>query len=362
MVDQPGIFRYRQFLPVGDDVAPVSRGEGRTPLLRLDNVASRLGVQRLYLKDESQNPTWSYKDRLAAVAVTKARELGAQTIVVSSTGNHGAAAAAYGATAGIECVALTIVTVPETMKVLMQSFGATVAACRTGPDRWTLMAQGVAERGWIPMSGFHDPPSGSNPFGVDGYKTIAYELVKDLGTAPDVVVVPTAYGDGLIGIQRGFEDLRSTGRTSRVPRLMAAEPLGSYARALENGLETPVPVPFAMSVAFSTATPIGTYQGLEALRRSSGGAVELRDDEEIMQMQLLAARTEGLYAEAASALGLAAVPRLVANGVIADDELVVVIGSSTGLKDVGETANHLAQVPVVDPDLASLDTVLAPTT
>lgn len=357
--DQPGIFRHRSLLPLHNATPAVSLQEGRTPLIPIERLGAQLGAPRLWIKDESRNPTWSYKDRLAAVAVTKAREVGTDTVVVSSTGNHGAAVAAYAAAAGLRCVALTVATVPLTMKVLMQAYGASVAACRTGPERWTVMAEAVEQRGWMPMSGFHDPPSGSNPFGVDGYKTIAYELAEQLPAIPDVVVVPAAYGDGLAGILRGFEDLVLQGRASQVPRLVAAEPLGPYADALERGLETSGRVPGGPSVAFSTATPIGTYQGLHALRRSGGTAVPVPDDDEVLDAQSLAARTEGLYLEAASALALAVVRRLVVDGAVGREERVVVIGTSTGLKDIGATATRLPAVPVIDPTLDALDEALA---
>jgi len=356
---QPGLFRYRALLPLDADGPVVSLGEGNTPLLPARRLGAALGVERLYVKDETRNPTWSYKDRLAAVAVSRAAADKADTVVVSTTGNHGAAVAAYAAAAGLRCVVLTLESVPQTMKTLMQVYGAHVVALRTGPERWQLMAEAVRSRGWVPMSGFQNPPVGSNPFGVDGYKTIAYELVDQLGGAPDVVVVPTAYADGLAGIGRGFADLRALGVIGQVPRLVAAEPFGPYADALARGVDTAGPVPAGPSVAFSIASPVGTYQGLAALRASGGEAVAVPDDAEILATQALAGRTEGLYLEAASAVALAAVRRLAEGGRIRADETVVVIGTSTGLKDVGATAAGLPPVPVIEPELAALDAALA---
>lgn len=356
---QPGLFRYRALLPLESDKPVVSLGEGNTPLLPARRLGAALGVERLYVKDETRNPTWSYKDRLAAVAVSRAAADKADTVVVATTGNHGAAVAAYAAAAGLRCVVLTLESVPQTMKTLMQVYGAQVVALRTGPQRWQLMAEAVRSRGWVPMSGFQNPPVGSNPFGVDGYKTIAYELVDQLGGAPDVVVVPTAYADGLAGIKRGFADLRALGIIGRVPRLVAAEPFGPYADALARGVDTAGPVPAGPSVAFSIASPVGTYQGLAALRDSGGEAVAVPDDAEILATQALAGRTEGLYLEGASAVALAAVRRLAEGGRIRADETVVVIGTSTGLKDVGATSAGLPPVPVIEPELAALDAALA---
>lgn len=354
----PGIFRHRALLPLTETDRPVSLGEGDSPLLPLRRLGTELGAPNLWLKDESRGPTWSYKDRLAAVAVTKAKASGADTAVVSTTGNHGAAIAAYCAAAEIRCVALTLTSVPATMRTLMQVYGAQVVAYAKPTDRWSVMAAAVTERGWIPMSGFSNPPIGSNPFGIEGYKTIAYEIVEQLGRAPDTVVVPTAYADGLSGITRGFDDLRRLGVSAAVPRMVAAEPFGPYGAALRAGGDVAGPVPVEPSVAFSVATPVGTYQGIDALRRTDGRAVSCPDDERTMTMQARLAATEGLYLEASSVLPLLAVHQLAGSGVIGTDETVVVIGTSTGLKDVDATARRMVQPPVAEPTLAALDSAL----
>lgn len=352
-----GIFRYRGMLPIRDGTQPVSLGEGGTRLLAVPTLGEQLGVEQLFVKDESSNPTWSYKDRLAAVAVTKAKEMGADTVVVATTGNHGAAAAAYAAAASLRCVVLTLESVPLTMKVQMQSYGADVVALREPPQRWALMAQAVAERGWVPLSGYVNPPVGSNPFGIDGYKTIAYELVEAMGR-PDVVVVPAAYGDGLAGIHRGFTDLVALGRIPQTPRMVAAEPFGPYAAALAAGGDVSGRVPVQPSVAFSTATPVATHQGMAALRDSGGTGRAVPDDAAILQAQRLAASTCGLYMEAAAALCLPVVQELVADGGIARDDRVVILGTSTGLKDVTATARTLPPTPVIEPTLRALDVAL----
>lgn len=354
----PGLFRYRSLLPLADSTTPVSLGEGATPLLAVPRLGEQLGAQRLFIKDESQNPTWSYKDRLAAVAVTKACELGADAVVVATTGNHGAAAAAYAAAAGLRCVALTLASVPTTMKVLMQAYGAQVVALQSAPARWQLMAHAVAARRWVPLSGFRNPPVGSNPFGIDGYKTIAYELVSQLGAAPDAVVVPTAYADGLSGIHRGFEDLLAMGRIARTPRMVAAEPFGPYARTLEEGGDASQRVRVTPTVAFSTATPIATYQGIHALRASDGLAAAVGSDGTILAAQLQAARAAGLYMEAATAVGLPVIADLIARGALRATDTIVLVDTSSGLKDVGATARVLPEVPVIEPELRALDKAL----
>lgn len=355
--DQPGLFRFRRHLPIAHEVQAVSLGEGGTPLIPAVRLGAELGLARLFLKDEAQNPTWSYKDRLAAVAITKARELGVDKVVVSSTGNAGAATAAYAAAAGMECIALTIASVPTTMKVLMQSFTPHVVAVVDPDDRWVLMRRLVEERGWVATSGFLSPAVGSNGFGVDGYKTLAFEIYRDLGRAPSVVVTPVAYGDALIGMHRGFCELVELGLAERVPRLIAVDPFGAYATALEPGADAVVEE--QDTVAFSIAVTGATQQALRALRDSGGAALRGAADPEVLTAQQQLARTTGVYAEASAAMAVAAIPRLLDRGLISPAEDVVLINTSTGLKDVDATTSLLPRVPVIEPTLQALDSALA---
>lgn len=355
---QPGIFGFRDVLPLAPEDAPVTLGEGQTPVIPLNRLGPRLGLHRLMLKDEARNPTWSFKDRLAAAAVTKAVASGASTAVVSSTGNHGAAVAAYAAAAGLGCVVLTLSSVPREMSILMQAYGACVVAYQKGPDRWSVLRQAVEAFGWMPISGVVTPPIGSNPFGVEGYKTIAYELWRQLGEAPDVVVVPTAYGDGLAGIRRGFSDLVDFGLSTRMPRLVAVDPFGAYARGLQFPPGKLPTVPTRPSPAFSVATRVATYQGLEAIRATDGTAVTAASNDAIASMQLELASTEGIYAEGASVLAVLAAAQLAAQTWIEANESVVLLSTSTGLKDPGSAASQLPDLPVLEPTLTALEGAL----
>ncbi|WP_292976607.1 pyridoxal-phosphate dependent enzyme [Mycobacterium sp.] len=340
------------------DEVPVSLGEGGTPLVPLNRLGPRLGLHRLLLKDETRNPTWSYKDRLAALAITKAATSGTSTVVVSSTGNHGAAVAAYAAAAGLSCVVLTVSSVPREMRILMQAYGASVVAYDSGPDRWSVLRAAVEAFDWMPISGLVTPPIGSNPFGIEGYKTIAYELWRQLGETPDVVVVPTAHGDGLAGLCRGFSDLVGLGLARRMPRLVAVDPFGAYAAGLcaqEGGQPTVTTQP---SMAFSVAARRATYQGLDALTATNGTAVAEPSNDAIAGMQLQLASAEGIYAEGASVLTVLAAQHLAARRWIDPDESVVVLSTSTGLKDPGSTESHLPDLPVLDPTLTALEGAL----
>ncbi|MCF1814589.1 MULTISPECIES: threonine synthase [Mycobacterium] len=355
---QPGIFGFRGLLPLAPDDVPVSLGEGGTPLVSLRRLGTRLGLRRLMLKDEARNPTWSYKDRLAAVAVTKAAAFGASTVVVSSTGNHGAAVAAYAAAAGLGCVVLTVSSVPREIRILMQAYGACVVAYDNGPDRWAVMRAAVEAFGWMPVSGLVTPQIGSNPFGIQGYKTIAFELWRQLGETPDVVVVPTAHGDGLAGLRRGFSDLVGLGLISRMPRLVAVDPFGAYVGGLHREEGEQPTVATQPSMAFSVATRRATYQGLDAIRATNGTAIAEPSNDAIARMQLELASTEGIYAEGASVLAVLAAQQLAERRWIDPDESVVVLSTSTGLKDPGSSASHLPDLPVLEPTLTALEGAL----
>jgi threonine synthase len=351
------LWRFRRLLPL-TDALPVSLGEGATPLVHLERLGRRLGLPRLYAKDESQNPTWSYKDRLCSLAVTHAVATGARVITIASTGNHGASTAAYAARAGLPCVIFTLASVPDTMKTLMQVYGAAVVACSTSEQRWTLMREGIERCGWYPTSGWIVPPIGSNPFGIEGYKTIAYEIAEDLGwMAPDVVAVPSCYSDGLFGIWKGWVELEALGLVKTRPRMLAAEPFGPLTHALARNLEAPTMVAGGSSVAFSIASPYGTYQGLAALRDSGGLGVPITD-EGIFEAQRALASEEGLYAEPSAVVGLTAVMQLARGRKLDPGQLVVVVLTSGGLKDYGASRAWLPAVPSAGRDFATTLAVL----
>jgi len=348
------LWRFSAVLPVAAAGA-VTLGEGATPLIHLERLGRRLGLPRLYAKDETQNPTWSYKDRLCSVAVSHAVETGARVITIASTGNHGASTAAYAARAGLPCVIFTLASVPETMKTLMQAYGAAVVACPTAESRWDLMREGVERLGWYPTGGFLVPPIGSNPYGIEGYKTIAWEVAEDLGwQAPDVVVVPSAYSDGLYGIWKGWAELSALGLVKSVPRMIAAEPFGPLAHAVERGLDAPELVAGGASVAFSIASRYGTWQGLAALKQSGGAGVRITD-EGVTEAQQKLAREEGLFVEPSSAAALTAVMQLSARKALDPEQTIVVVLTSGGLKDPGSIRTWLPAVPAAP---ASFDGVL----
>ncbi len=357
LADRPAsMWRYWEFLPTEPDQA-VTLGEGLTPLVPLHRLGKRLGLSRLYAKNESMNPTWSFKDRLASAAVSFAPSLGASVITGSSSGNAGMATAAYSARAGLPCVMFTTQQFPLPMKVGMGVYGTKLVAVPTIYDRWKLVEAGVDLYGWFPVTVFVYPLVGSNTYGIEGYKTIAFELVDQLGRVPDKVVMPVGEGDAFAGAWKGFREYRELGYADDVPTMLAGEVFGPLQNAQEKGLDHVEETRREPTVAISVGMQTSTYQALNVLNDSGGIARSASDDEMIAMQQLLAAE-EGIYAEASSVLSLAVLPRLVEAGAIDPEETVVVFLTSTGLKHPEMTAEHMAEIPLIEPTVEELTRLL----
>ena len=349
-----GLWRYGDILPVSHSEA-ISLGEGCTPLLRLGSIGPQIGLDQLFGKDETRNPTWSFKDRLACIAVSVAKRMGAPAVVSSSTGNAGAAVAAYAAKADIPCVIFTASGVVGPLVIQMRVYGATVVSLARKEQRWPLVRHGVENFGWFPTSPFFGPVVGSNPYGIEGYKTLAYEVAEALNwQAPDCCVLPVCYGDALLGMWRGFEEMLALGWINKMPRMMAAEIYGSLAAALRNGGDALPDMPTTHdTLAKSTTATRSTYQALYVLRKS-GGAATTVENHAIVEYQQKLARLEGLYVEPASAAAVAAVAQLRAAGEIRADEKVVALLTASGLKDPQATAAAQDELPSEGGDIESI--------
>lgn len=308
-----GLDRWAPLLP--PLLAP-GLGEGGTPLVELEP-----GV---FVKDESRNPTWSHKDRLNRCTSSAAVGVDAPGIVVASSGNHGASAAAFAARAGLRCVVFTGPNTPPAVDAFLRAYGAVVL-----PVPWDaqlpLMRQVVDRVGLHPVTNL-TPTHTGHAFGPEGYKTIAYEIFLDIGV-PGAVFVPTGYGELLFGVWKGFAELRRLGLTERLPRLFACEPAAAapLAKAVRRGLLA-ARVPVGATDAYSIISEVSGYRGVVAVRDSGGRVLELSDE------QLDAARRElahaGLWTELSSAAGLAGLRS------IGDlDGPVVCVSTSSGFKD-----------------------------
>jgi threonine synthase len=347
----PGsMWRWEEFLHASAAEA-VSLGEGNTPLLH----APALGLGDVWIKDESRNPTWSFKDRLGSGAVTMARKFGARVIASSSSGNAGAAAAAFAAKAGIPCVVFTFVGSAGPLVLQMRAYGAMVVKVSDRADRWRLQTLGVRELGWYPTSPFFGPVVGSNPYGMEAYKTIAYEVAEAFDwRPPDWCVLPVCYGDALYGMWKGFEELKAIGWTKTVPRFVAAEVSGSLPAALAAGDAMPPEIARnAPSIATSIGAAQATVQALDVLRRTNGTAVTVSDDE-LRRWVVTLAGKEGIWPEASSAAPFAAIERLRGDGTIKQGERCVALLTAAGLKDPGPIEQALPEPPLVSGGLREL--------
>jgi threonine synthase len=335
---QRSLWRFADVLPCTAGEV-VSLGEGETPLLAAERMGRFLGIPNLFIKDEGRNPTWSHKDRFSTVAVSVARASGATVVATASSGNAGASLAAYAARAGLECVVATFNGSAGPMLSQIKKYGATVLPFASKLDRWTLLEQAASRFGWFVTSPYHAPVVGSHPLGIEGYKTIAYEIVEQShGSAPDWCVLPVCYGDALAGVWSGFKEMRNAGAIDRLPRLVAAEVHGSLSEALDHGLDRLDEREMLFdTLAVSIGTPRSTYQALKALRESSGHAVVVTNDG-LVKMQKRLALSEGVFAELAAVTPFVAIDKLRQRNVISSDDQVVAIVTASGLKDLDRSA------------------------
>ncbi|GLS18054.1 hypothetical protein GCM10007874_10700 [Labrys miyagiensis] len=304
-------------------------------------LGASLGISDLFIKDESENPTWSHKDRFSTVAVSMARLLGAQVVATASSGNAGASLAAYAARARLKCVVVTFAGTTGAMLAQAEKYGATVLPLLDKSQRWPLLDTCAKEFGWFVTSPFRAPVIGSHPLGIEGYKTIAYELVEQMnGKALDWCVLPVCYGDALAGVWQGFEDLRLRGVIERSPRLVAAEVHGSLARALAEGTDLVAEMPAAFdTLAVSIGTTRSTFQAVNALRASGGAAVPV-SNQGLIELQEELARREGILAELASVTPFAAIAMLRRQAIIKDGQSVVAVVTGSGLKDLDRVVRN----------------------
>lgn len=352
------MWHYKDLLPI-DDEHIVTLSEGATPLLHLPRLGRKLGIPQLYVKDESRNPTGSFKDRLAAGAVSAAVQLGRKVIVGSSSGNAGAAVAAMASRAGLPCIMLTTQQFPLAMKTQMGVYGSYLLAAPSVQDRWSLMEAGVERLGWFPTTVFCYPFFGSNCYGIEGYKTIGYEITDQLATAPDHIVFPVGAGDAFSGAYKGLAEYARAGVIDRVPVMHAAEVFGPLEAALAAGSDVveAVDTGGAHTVAVSVGSNLSTYQALDVLRRT-GGSAHSATNEQMLAAQRDLAELEGLWVETSSALSVAALPALVQSGAIDPDSVVVAVLTSSGLKDPDVTAGELPEIPSVGATFESALSVL----
>jgi threonine synthase len=326
------LWRWRLVLPIGPDEEPLTLGEGGTPLLPSRRIGPAIGLDRLLLKDETQNPTGSFKARGMAVAVHRACALGAQRILLPSAGNAGSAAAAYSAAAGIPCSVVVPDDTPAPIVAETLAFGATVERVAGSiADAGRRVAERCEEEGGFDISTLREP------YRVEGKKTMGYELAEALAwTLPDAIVYPTGGGTGLIGMWKAFEELETLGWIGAArPRMIAVQAVGCapIVRAFEAGLDHAAPVADPRTVASGLRVPsaVGDFLMLDIIRRSGGTAVAVTDDELLEGARRLA-REEGILAGPEAGAAVAALPALLEREMVARDARIVLFVTGHGLK------------------------------
>jgi threonine synthase len=326
------VWRYRELLPILDDSKIVSLKEGGTKLYRCQRLGEKLGLKRLYVKTEGDNPTGSFKDRGMTVGITKALEYGMKAVMCASTGNTSASLAAYAAKAGIPC----LVIIPSgkiAFGKLAQAmaYGAKIIQIKGNFDDALRIVMEVSARGRIYLL------NSVNPYRVEGQKTLAYEVADQLGgQPPSKLIVPVGNAGNISAIWKGFKEYRELGFINGLPQMFGVQASGAapIVEAVREGLEAirPVEKPETVATAIRIGAPVNWRKALRAIRESRGTALSVTDSE-ILEGQRMLARLEGLFAEPASAASIAGLKKFVEEGLISRNETVVCVATGHGLKD-----------------------------
>ena len=326
------LWRYRELLPLRDDANLVSLGEGFTPLLQTQSLPGELGLKRLWIKDEAQNPTGSFKDRGLSLAISRAKELGVKKAAIPSAGNAGGSLAAYAARARIEAHVFMPRDTPIANQIEVQQYGARLTLVDgLINDCGRIINERKTAEGWFDISTLKEP------YRVEGKKTMGYEIAEQLNwTLPDVIIYPTGGGTGLIGMWKAFQEMEELGWIgSKRPRMVSVQASGCapIVKAFGEGRETAEPWQNAKTVASGLRVPqaVADFLMLRALRESNGTALSVSDEEIIAEIPRLG-RAEGIFFCPEGAACAAALRRLMQNGWVKPTDEVVLFNTASGLK------------------------------
>jgi threonine synthase len=341
---QSGIWRFRKALPLEPQVKAVSLSEGQTPLVLVSRIGAKFGLKRLYVKNEGQNPSGSFKDRGMTVAVTRAVQGGSKLLVCASTGNTAASMAAYAARAGVTAM----VTVPAGKVAsgkLAQVYAYGAKIIRVEGDFDAALAITLKVAAEIKELAVMNSV---NPYRIEGQKTNAYEIYEQLGyNVPDYVILPVGNAGNISAIWKGFKELKEWGISNSVPRMVGVQAAGAQpiVEAFEHGRDSVIAVqPKTIASAINIGNPASWRKALAALRDSKGMALAVTDEETIAARMDLAS-SEGIFVEPASAVPIAALRKLM--GKIEKDATVVCICTGNGLKDQESLKVQLDSTPLV---------------
>ncbi|HMC53043.1 MAG TPA: threonine synthase, partial [Acidimicrobiales bacterium] len=345
------MWRYADLLPAPAE-APVDLGAGFTPLVRADRLGAELGLGELWLKNDTLNPTGSFKDRVVSVALTKARQLGFKVAACASTGNLANSVAAHAARAGMESYVFIPRDLEQAKIVTTAIYGGNLVAVEgTYDDVNRLCAELASEH---PSWAFVNV--NVRAYYAEGSKTLAFEVAEQLGwQVPDHVVVPIASGSQLTKIHKGFRELHRVGLLPEEPHVRVsgaqAEGCSPVAAAFAAGSDHVRPVkPATIAKSLAIGNPADGWYALDAVR-SSGGAIASVTDEELVEGIRLLGRTEGIFAETAGGVTIATLAKLAAAGVVRSDERVVAYVTGLGLKTIDAVAPHVGPTATIAPTL-----------
>jgi threonine synthase len=349
------IWRYSDLLPANASDA-VDLGAGFTPLLRADRLGAELGLRELWVKNDTVNPTGSFKDRVVSVALTRARELGFKVAACASTGNLANSVAAHAARAGMRSVVFIPADLEIPKVVTTAVFGGTVVALTGNYDDVNRLCAELASE--HPSWAFVNVNIRS--YYSEGSKTLAFEVAEQLGwRAPDHVIVPVASGSQLTKVAKGFRELHKVGLLDEEPhvRISGAQAAGCapVVTAFETGTDFVKPVrPTGIAKSLAIGNPADGPYALDEVRRS-GGALGSATDEEVIEGMRLLARTEGIFAETAGGVTVAVLAKLAARGVVRRDERVVALITGNGLKTLDAVAPRCGPTVTVEPNLEAFE-------
>ncbi len=355
------LWQYKELLPVCDIDKIVSIGEGGTCVIKSERLAKELGLRNLYLKNETTNPTGSFKDRPITIGISKVKELGGEVVVIASSGNAGASLSAYAAKGALKCIVLVPENTPLAKVAQAQNYGANIVKIEGSySDSYKLAIAVSREKGWWNMT-----TTFLNPYSIEGNKTVAYELIGQLNErVPDWIVVPIGAGPLLVGILKGFKELRKMNMIEKLPAMVGVQAAGCapIVRAYERGdsevypWNKPVTIATAIADSLQGYPQDGTYT-LRTIRESGGLAVKVTDRETI-EAVLKMAQLEGIFAEATGAIGIAGIKQILEKGLIDVNDVIVCLVTGHGLKDPEVTLNGFPSLPVIKPEVKALEKVI----
>lgn len=358
---KPGIWRYKELLPVKTNSKIVSLGEGGTKLHNCQRLAKVLAIGKIYAKDETKNPTGTYKDRPAAVGISKALEFGVKTVALASDGNAGPAIAAYAAKRGLKCYVFIPANTPIERINQVQIFGGKVIRVKgTVSDCLDLLYEVQDQYGWYQLT----TAIPLNPYQAEGSKTIVYEICQDLEWhSPDWLVMPVGGGSLLTANWKGLKELSQLGFIERLPRMVGvqAEGCAPVVRAYEQGkVQRWIKSwgePKTIAITIAVPSPLDGIGVLEAIKESNGTAIAV-SDKEILEAEKLLAETEGIFSEPAGVVSLAGARKLIDLGKIDKEENIVFTVTGTGLKDSKSVMRICKNSPCIEPRLEELQAII----